>query len=391
MIRPTHILLHYAEIGLKGQNRRYFEKKLRDNVKLQFKVFLPGVFIAIERVQGRFIIELSPEGISSIDQVISVLKNIPGIAWFAPVKSIEPDMDTIISEAIASFKDEDHESFRVTARKTYSPFEHPKQHIHNVVGEKLNEQYRKPVNLDHPDLTCFIDLLYNHCFLYLHKYQGIGGLPIGSGSPVAVMLSGGIDSPVAAFYAMKRGTRAVYVHFHSVPRVSPASIDKVKKTVEILRKFQPLSTLYLVEFAPLQDVIYANCNPKYLVLLYRRFMIRITNRISKMTHAKAIITGESIGQVASQTLENIAVVDDVADLPVLRPVIGFDKQEIIEAARNIGTYEISIEPHQDCCTLYVPDHPATKARLHDIKTEEEKLNIDELVNEALTSVEIIKY
>lgn len=391
MIQPTHILCHYAEIGLKGQNRSYFERKLRGNIKLQVKTFLPGAVTKIERLQGRFIIDLSDLGKEKIDELITILKNIPGIAWFAPVKSIEPDLDNMIREAIQSFENETFDSFRVTARKTYTSFEHAKQHIHNTIGARLNEIYGKRVDLTQPDLTCYFDLLYKNCFIYINKYYGIGGLPIGSGGAVAVMLSGGIDSPVAAYYAMKRGTRAVFVHFHSIPHVSPASVEKVKNTVEILRKFQPLATLYLIEFAPLQDEIYANCDPKYLILLYRRFMVRITNIIAELSHAKAIITGESIGQVASQTLENMAVVDDVSEYPILRPVIGFDKQEIIEIARKIGTFEISIEPHQDCCTLFVPAHPATKARLIDIERQESRLNIDELVSQAVSTAEIIKY
>ncbi|NQV36747.1 MAG: tRNA 4-thiouridine(8) synthase ThiI [Candidatus Marinimicrobia bacterium] len=391
MIHPTHILCHYAEIGLKGQNRSYFERKLRDNIKLQIKTFSPGTFSKIERLQGRFLLHLSEVGKQNIVQLTEILQNIPGIAWFAPVQSIDPDFDNMIQEAIQAFKDENFDSFRVAARKTYSNFEHAKQHIHNTIGARLNETYGKRVDLTNPDLTCYIDLFYNYCFIYLKRFSGIGGLPIGSGGAVAVMLSGGIDSPVAAFYAMKRGTRAIFVHFHSVPHVSPASIEKVKQTVEILRKFQPLATLYLIEFAPVQNEIYANCDPKYFVLLYRRFMVRITNKIAELSHAKAIITGEAIGQVASQTLENIAVVDPVAEFPILRPVIGFDKQEIIEVARRIGTYDISIEPHQDCCTLFVPAHPATKAKLIDIERQEAILNIDELVTKAIETADIVKY
>ncbi len=391
MITPTHILCHYAEIGLKGQNRGYFERKLKDNIKLQAKTFFPGSIGKIDRLQGRFLIPISEQGLNNLSRLITIFQSIPGIAWFAPVKKIEPDLEVMKSEALGALENESFDSFRVTARKTYSPFPLSKMEIHTTIGDVLCSHYGKKVSLSDPDINCHIDLLYSSCYIYLKKIQGIGGLPIGSASPVAVMLSGGIDSPVAAYYTMKRGTRAVFVHFHSVPLVSPASVDKVKRTVEILRKYQPKATLYLVEFASIQNEIFAHCDPRYLVLLYRRFMVRISTKIGTLAHAKALVTGESIGQVASQTIENITVVEQASSIPILRPVIGFDKHEIIDIAKSIGTYEVSIEPHQDCCTLYVPAHPATKARLIDIEKEESKLEVDHLVEKAVDTVEIVKY
>lgn len=391
MIHPTHILCHYAEIALKGRNRGFFEAKLKQNLALHFKLRLPGALQRIKRLKGRFLLELTPAGQDKIEKVIEVLSTIPGIANFAPAIRVEPDLDAVQSQAVAILENLEYDSFRVTTRKAYSNFPNSKHSVNEIVGAKLVETYHKKVNLSAPDLTCHIDFLYNSAWLYTDKIPGIGGLPVGGSSSVCVMLSGGIDSPVAAYYAIRRGTRAIFVHFHSVPRVSPASIEKVRRTVEILRKYQPKATLYLVEFAPVQDEIFAQCDPRLLVLLYRRFMVRVTNRIASTVNAKAIVTGESIGQVASQTLENIAVVDAVSELPILRPVIGFDKVDIIRDAKKIGTYDISIEPHQDCCTLYIPDNPATMANLEDVEREESKLDIDRLVEEAVNLAAIERY
>ncbi|MEE9190281.1 MAG: tRNA uracil 4-sulfurtransferase ThiI, partial [Candidatus Neomarinimicrobiota bacterium] len=242
--------------------------------------------------------------------------------------------------------------------------------------------------LSNPGLTCYIDVLKDEAFIFISKIQGPGGLPVGASGKVAVLLSGGIDSPVAAYYILKRGGKAVFVHFHSVPYVTEASIDKVRDIIEIMKKFQSKSKLYLIEFAPVQNEIMEYCEPKYRVLHYRRFMVAIADKIAKRENAKALITGESLGQVASQTLENIAVVEDSAQLPILRPLIGYDKQDIINKAQEIGTYEISILPHQDCCTLFVPKHPATKARLSDVRNSESNLDVESLVNTAVENATV---
>ncbi|MFQ6605496.1 MAG: tRNA uracil 4-sulfurtransferase ThiI [Fidelibacterota bacterium] len=390
MEKITHILVHYAEIGLKGQNRAYFERKLKDNIKLQARTFCPGALEKIERLQGRLLLTVSQEQPDYAVALTSVLKNVPGIAYFAPAMTTEPDLNGITDDVINLVQSLKPSSFRITARKTYSPFPHSKQHLHNVIGARINETFGWPVNLTTPDLNIHIDFVRSQVFIYLNKIPGIGGLPIGSSAPGVVMLSGGIDSPVAAFYALKRGMVLTYLHFHSVPHVSPASIDKVKRMAGVLTKFQPRAMLYLIEFAPIQNEIFAQCDPKYLVLLYRRFMVRIANAIAIDRHARALITGESLGQVASQTIENITVVNEISELPILRPVIGFDKQEIITVAKQIGTFDISVEPHQDCCTLFVPDHPATKARSIDLAREESKLAIDSLIQKAIESAEIVK-
>ena len=235
------------------------------------------------------------------------------------------------------------------------------------------------------EVNCWIDLFDNKAFLYHKRVPGRGGLPVGVSGKVVAMISGGIDSPVGAYFAMNRGARVIFVHFHSVPYTTPASIEKVKEVVTSLNKFQIKSRLYLVELAPIQKQIMDNTLARFRVLLYRRFMLMISEQIAIKENAKGIVTGESLGQVASQTLENMEAVGNISDISILRPLIGFDKQEIIDKAKDISTYDISIQPDQDCCSLFTPKNPATKAKSEQLDLEEKKLNVDFLVKKALDS------
>ena len=388
---PTHIICHYAEIGLKGDNRSYFEKKLKQNIHNIIKWKNPGSFESIRRLRGRFLITLTEVGQKNIHEISEHLSNVFGLAYFAPALKVKSDYDSIVSTSLEMMEYLEFESFRVTARKSNSSLPFSAQKMNEDVGAAIVTEFNKKVNLSYPEATCFIDMIQEGTFIYPQRISGQGGLPVGVSGKVAVMLSGGIDSPVAAYYALKRGTKPIYVHFHSVPHVSPASIEKVKETVEVLSKYQPGAKLYSVEFAPIQDEIYAKSDPKLLVILYRRFMIRIAEILARNEGAKVLYTGEAVGQVASQTIENISVVEESACLPIFRPLIGFDKEDIISVARKIGTYDISIRPHQDCCTLFVPKHPATKARLTDVLLAEKELKTDELINAAVETAEVSVY
>ncbi len=385
---PTHIICHYSEIGLKGNNRNYFEKKLKENIKDILDLSVPDSFVSILRVRGRFLIELTENGQNFIDAIKETLINVFGLAYFAFAYQSSPDLDIIKSDSIELMQRLSFESFRVTARRIDSKFPYTSQQLNEEVGGEILEKLNKKVNLNYPEATCFIDVLNEGTFLFTEKIQAVKGLPVGVSGTVVVMLSGGIDSPVAAYYAMKRGLRVIYVHFHSIPLVSEASVEKVRDTVEIMKKYQPKTKLYLMKFAPIQQQIMVDCNPKLRVILYRRFMMKIAEKIAELEYAKAIYTGEALGQVASQTIDNITVVEESVKLPILRPLIGFDKQEIIAKAQEIGTYDISILPHQDCCTLYVPKHPATKARLIDVIKDEAGLDSHTLISESLTTAEI---
>jgi thiamine biosynthesis protein ThiI len=387
-VSPTHILCHYAEVGLKGKNRTFFETKLRQAIKHTLDKTVPESYESIRRYPGRIIIRLSPSGQAQIEALVSALQNVFGLAYYAPALESRQDLDRLKRDAVQMVIGQTFTTFRVTTRRAYTSTPLSVQQVNEEVGAHLLEHFRKKVDLSNPELTCYIDLFQSKAFLYTARHDGPGGLPVGSGGKAVVLLSGGIDSPVAAWYTLKRGARVIFLHFHAVPQVSPASVEKVRSMVKVLNKYQGRSKLMLVKFAPIQNEIVLRTEPKYRVLLYRRFMLRIAESVAERESAAAIVTGESLGQVASQTLENMGVVEAVTRLPILRPLVGFDKQEIINRARQIGTYEISIQPHQDCCTLYVPKHPATRARLHQVEREEQELDILSLVDQAITTMEI---
>ncbi len=388
MMIPTHILCHYSEIGLKGKNRKYFENKLKDNLSYSLRIACPGCVESVKRLYGRILICLSEKGQQSFNEIEETLTNVFGAAYFAPAIETELDLDKIKKSALKVLSKEIFTTFRITARCSNQQFPFSAQKVNEEVGATVVENLGKRVNLSEPEITCFIDILQDAAYLYLEKIQGPGGLPIGVSGKVVSLISGGIDSPVAAYYLLKRGAQMIFLHFHSVPYTNRASIEKVREVVRVLNKFQMKAKLILAELAPIQREIMTATDEKFRVILYRRFMFSITEAIAKKVRATAIITGESLGQVASQTLENMGVIEEVTKLPVLRPLVGMDKQEIINHAKTIGTYDISIQPDQDCCSLFVPKHPATKAKLEDILLNEKNLNVEELVNNSLeTTVE----
>jgi thiamine biosynthesis protein ThiI len=385
-MKPNVILCHYGEIGLKGKNRGYFEKKLQDNLRSALQRFAPDTFSSIGRMFGRIIIRLNENGQNNIESVVSIIKNVCGMVYCAPAYSTKQDKETITKLANELMSSGEYNSFRVTTRRTDKDFPVSKQKMNEDVGGSILEATGKKVNLKHPDKTCYIDIVDGKAFVYTKRIQGQGGLPVGVSGKVMSMLSGGIDSPVASYYIMKRGAALSFVHFHSVPITNESSIEKVREMIEKLLVYQQKISLHLVELAPIQKEVMVLTAEKYRIILYRRFMVRIAEELAKAHKAKALATGDSLGQVASQTLENMSVIEEAINMPLLRPLIGFDKQEIIIKARAIETYDISIQPDQDCCALFVPKHPATKARLVDILIEEKKLDVDELVNQAIKNV-----
>lgn len=382
------ILCHYGEIGLKGKNRSYFEKKLQDNIRSTINVFHPGHIDRIDRLFGRLVIRLNDTGQSNITPILTTLKKICGLVYFAPAINVQPDMGELTNRAVAVMDDGSNGTFRVTARRTDKNFPKSAQKINEEVGAAILKKTGKTVNLGAPDQTCFIDLVDREAFIFTQKMSGQGGLPVGVSGKVMSLLSGGIDSPVASYYTLKRGASVSFIHFHSVPYTNEASIEKVREMIQKLQVFQQEIKLYLVELAPIQKEVMVLTEEKFRIILYRRFMVRIAESLAKKQRCGALVTGDSLGQVASQTLENIGVIEDAVNIPVLRPLIGLDKLEIIDKAKEIDTYDISIQPDQDCCALFVPKHPATKARLKEVVIEEEKMNVDELVKAAMENVKV---
>jgi len=379
-----HILCHYSEIGLKGKNRRFFEDRLRKNILEAIKIRCVDSSVSVKRYHGRLVIELKQKG-ADLDCIKKALTDVTGLAYFAPAFESKQDLNILKKDAHALFSDANFESFRITARRGSSNIPLKVRTVNDEVGTHIVDTMNKKVNLTQPDANCYIDMFEDKAFVYLQRISGQGGLPVGVSGKVIAMLSGGIDSPVAAYLAMKRGATVVFVHFHSVPYTTPASIEKVREMITTLNHFQFRSKLYLVELAPIQKQIMTETTPRYRVLLYRRFMFRIAEQIAEKENAHALLTGESLGQVASQTLENMEAVGRVTDMSILRPLIGFDKQEIIDRAQVIGTYDISIQPDQDCCSLFVPKRPSTKARSEQLIKQENVLNVKQLVEAGVAS------
>ncbi|MBU4141705.1 tRNA 4-thiouridine(8) synthase ThiI, partial [Patescibacteria group bacterium] len=259
------------------------------------------------------------------------------------------------------------------------------------VLEKLKVKSEKlKVKLKNPDINCFIEIVEGKALIYFEKIKGLGGLPVGTSGKVLSLISSGFDSPVAAWRLMKRGARVDFIHFHSYPRTSKASINNVKNLIKILNKYQFNSILYLAPLLDIQREIFAKCEERLRIILYRRFMFRIAEILAWKIGAGALVTGESLGQVASQTLENIGVANNAVSIPIFRPFIGADKIEIIDEAKKIGTYEFSSQPYEDCCSLFTPRHPATKARLGQVEFEESKLDSEKLIKEAIEKTEKVE-
>jgi thiamine biosynthesis protein ThiI len=380
------IVCHYHEIALKKKNRTFFEEQLCKNIRKGLGDLEHG---PVERRFGRIVVRLSPD--AKTKELEDRLGHVFGINSYSPAWICESNIDTIETRLWDLIAEREFESFKIHARRADKTFPLQSPEINRRLGALVVKKTGKRVRLEAPDLTCYVHIVGNTTYLYFDRFRGAGGLPVGASGRVAVLLSGGIDSPVAAYKILRRGCRATFVHFHSFPHTSLESQDKVRQLAAILNRYQHRAKLFMVPFAETQRQIVALTPPESRVVLYRRMMVRIAQRIALRDRAKALITGDSIGQVASQTLENIQVISEAASrLPILRPLVGEDKEDIISAARSIGTFETSIVPDDDCCSLFVPRHPVTRARLEDIQRAETELDTDLLVRDALRNTELEK-
>jgi len=382
----VHVVVHYHEIALKGRNRPFFINRLVRNIE-RATADLP-----VKRVvplPGRLLVELG-DG-AAWPRLRERLSKVAGIANFSPTQRVELDIDSLSQKVVAAVSDRRFQSFRITTRRANKRFSLNSMEIDREVGARVKAATGARVNLTSPETIIYIEILPREALFYFEKLEGIHGVPVGTAGRVAALLSGGIDSPVAAYRMMKRGCRVDFIHFHSVPFLSRASQQKVKEIIDVLTAYQYRSRLYLVAFGDLQRQIMLAAPAPLRVILYRRFMMRIATALARHRRARALVTGESLGQVASQTLDNIAVIETAAGLPVLRPLIGMDKSEITCQAREIGTYEISILPDQDCCQLFIPTHPATRSRLNEVQEAERRLEADPLVQTAVKDVEEVRF
>jgi thiamine biosynthesis protein ThiI len=372
------IVIHYHEINLKGGNRGWFESRLQKNIEALLQDIPHG---GICRFAGRMWISLSPA--SQLEEMQLRLGRVFGIANFAVASEVPADLDAIRFALDDLIRTRSFRTFKIDARRGTKDFALNSQQLNEQLGEFVRLRSGAAVRLDHPELTCFVEIAGPHAFLYLEKLPGGGGLPASTGGRVLCLISGGIDSPIAAFRMMRRGCRVIFIHFHSFPHTSTESQDKVRRILRILSCYQLQSKLHLVPFAEVQRQIVAYAPPTLRVILYRRFMVRIAEAVAHKERALALVTGDSLGQVASQTLENMRAVSAAAALPVFRPLVGDDKEDIIQKAREIGTYSLSILPDQDCCSLFVPRHPETMARLEQVEQAESSLDVSQLIEDAL--------
>ena len=374
------VVVHYQEIALKGRNRPWFIARLVRNIKTA----TAGLDVArVVTKMGR--IEVVLGGPDAWAPVAERLRRVFGIANFSRAALVPLEIEGIASAIVNDLGDLQVSTFRVSAKRADKRFPLTSPEIEREVGGRIKNAKGWTVDLENPELTIHVEALTGEAFYYFGKEAGPGGMPTGVSGRVVALLSGGIDSPVACYRLMKRGCRVIPVHFHSYPILSRASQEKVRELAAVLTRYQQFTRLYMVAFGEIQQRVMLAVPPPLRVVVYRRLMLRIAQAIALKAHAGALVTGEVIGQVASQTLENMATIDSVSTLPVFRPLIGMDKDEITVEAQKLGTYAISIIEDQDCCQLFTPKHPATRARREDIDAAERGLPIDEFVRQAADS------
>ncbi len=372
------VLIRYHEIALKKGNRAYFTEMLKRNILASVKDLGAKEIRSLPaRLVLTFRNEIEPQTLS--ERISSVF----GIANFSLVQRSERDIDQLRSQILAGLNGVHFSSFRIDTQRGDKNFPLNSPEINRQLGAAVQEKSGARVDLTNPEFTVYVEILPKDTFFGFNKLPGAGGLPVGASGRLLSLISGGFDSPVAAYRMMQRGCRVIFVHFHSAPYQDKTSQDKVRKLVKLLTRHQFQSRLYMVPFGEIQRQIVAAVARPLRVVLYRRMMLRIGERIARKEKARALVTGESLGQVASQTLENMTVIQQAVTLPILRPLVGMDKQEIVDQARRIGTFETSSIPDQDCCQLFVPKHPATKARFDEVESDESKLDVNELVRYGL--------
>lgn len=380
------IVVHYKELALKGRNRPWFVQILVQNLKNALK----GIGVPrVRSVMGRIEIDLAPE--ASFEAARERIRHVFGIANFSLAGRAPHDFQALADAILADLADIEVPTFRVSARRADKriPFTSPQ--IEREVGGLIKQAKGWKVDLDDAALTIHLEMLPDHAFYFFGKIPGAGGLPSGTSGRLTCLVSGGIDSPVAAYRLMRRGCTVSFVHFHSYPILSRASQEKVREIVTLLTQYQQHARVAMVPFGELQQQVVLAVPPQYRVVIYRRLMLRIAEQLARKWKSRALVTGEAVGQVASQTLENMTVIAEACSLEILRPLVGMDKDEISDQAEAIGSLTISNIPDQDCCTLFMPRHPATRASLADVLRAEAALPIAEMVAGAVAAATIEEF
>lgn len=378
-----YIVVHYAEIGLKGENRAFFERQLQRNIRER----LAGLDAPeVERLSGRLLVWLGPD--ADVASAVERLRTVPGIAYLAPAYGAPKNVRAIGTAVVKRLADlgVNVGSFKIDTRRSDKGFPLTSPEIDAEVGGHVLAATGWQVNLKAPELIIHVEMLFKKAFFYFERVDGIGGLPVGVSGTVGLLLSGGIDSPVAGYYALKRGCNVTPVHFHSGPFGEwQASEDKIRRLMAALRPYGVSQRYYVAPIGEIQQEIVVGAPAPLRVLLYRRLMVRIAEALTRRQGGLALVTGESLGQVASQTLESLTVVQAVATMPILRPLIGLNKREIVAQAQAIGAYDISIEPGDDCCQFLMPRRVATRPSLADVEAVEANLDVARLAAAGLAA------
>ena len=378
------IIIRYSELHLKGKNRGYFERVLITNIEKSLK----GLKHELKRQSGRYLVE-NFDGFD-VDEIISRLKKVFGIHSFSVALKVNSDMNAIYKAAEEVCLD--NGSFKVETHRADKAFPLNSLQISAEIGGRLLNKFKNlSVDVHNPQFVINIDVRENGTTLVFNEFfKGVGGMPVGSSGKGLLLISGGIDSPVAGHMIAKRGMQINCIHFHSYPYTNMQARDKVVELAKVLSDYTCGTKLNIVSVTHIQEEIHKKCNGEYMVTLLRRFMMRIAEIIAKKCGAQCLITGESLGQVASQTVEGITSSNSVVKyLPVLRPLCGFDKEEIIERSRYMGAYDISIQPYEDCCTVFLPKHPVIKPSIESILDEEKKLDVEKLIEDAVATLEVV--
>ncbi len=380
-------IIHYHEIALKGQNRDFFEKALVENLKKS----LADNYEKVERFYGRVIVFLKDD--FKKRDIESKIKKVFGVANFSFGFLGSLDLPDLSEQIFNSLEKKDPNTFRITAKRSDKSYPKNSQEIAKELGSILYYKFkeRSKVDLKKPELNCFVEITENGALFYFEKKAGFGGLPVGTAGKVLSLISSGFDSPVASWKIMRRGAKVLFVHFHSYPYTNKASYENVKSIVEKLNEYQFGSKVFFVPFVDVQKEVSAKCDSSYRVVLYRRFMLKIAERIAKREGAKALVTGDSLAQVASQTLDNMSVISESVSMPILRPLVGENKEDIIELSETIETYQFSSQPYEDCCSLFLPKHPETHADIKKVLELEKNLDVEKMINDAISKIEIVKF
>ena len=378
-----HIMVRFGELSTKGKNKSDFIKALARNIKSALSDFSNlDIIIRYDHIYVK-LNDNDPK------RVIEVLQDVSGIQGLSLVLKTDEDIENLRKVCLELVKQEDGKTFKVHSKRTNKKYPIISDQINREIATVILKNTNLKVDVHNPDILVSIEIRDEGAYVFTHTYKGAGGYPLGVGGKIMHMLSGGIDSPVAAYLLMKRGIKIECIHFASPPYTNAGVIEKLKDLLGKLNKYQPEIRLNIIPFTKLQEEIYAQSDESYAITIMRRMMFRLADRLAKRRRCLAISTGESVGQVASQTLESMNVINDVTNMPVLRPVVCYDKTEIIDLSKKLDTYDISIRPFEDCCTIFAPKNPKTRPSMEKVLEYEAKWDYNKMIDEALDNVEVI--